>query len=172
MSTKINKEEILKQILSTLVKGWGVAAVRTALDSLAAEENSPTLAATASGGKTKKQFSAVAVVADLGLTGELGILMAQLASDFDAGLAFSRVSDIRAFLVSHHRPAKDLKSRDQGFRKLLPVLLNMSEKGLQRVLVRSMHSGPAELGSISEAIKGAGHSIRGGNDHPDNETNE
>ena len=88
-------------------------------------------------------------------------LMLQLAAAFDAGTAFPRMSDVRAFLSSHHQNVKELRSREQAFRKMLPLLERMSEKGLAKVISRSEHSGPAELNSISDAIKNAGESLRG-----------
>lgn len=88
-------------------------------------------------------------------------LLLNLAERYDDGTAFPKISDVRSVLLSHHQNAKDLKTRIQAFKRLLPVLSAMSEKGLEKLISRAHHSGPAELGAISEAIRGAGEDLRG-----------
>jgi hypothetical protein len=88
-------------------------------------------------------------------------LLLQLAERYDEGSAFPKIADVRAFLMSHHHDAKGLNGRSQAFRRMLPVLSGMSEKGLEKVISRSHYSGPAELEPISNAIRGAGEDLRG-----------
>lgn len=160
MSAKLNRDEILREILSTLVKGWGRKAVHDALDKIKGEwVNGPEEKYTeeTKGGESK----IIPVVENLLIPEERKILILKLARAYDAGVAFPKMSDVKAFLASHHQGVKDLRSRDQAFNKMIPILQRMSEKGLMKVISQSHYSGPVELGSISDAIKGAGQDMRG-----------
>lgn len=161
MSSKLNRDEILREILSTLIKGWGRKAIYDALDNL--EEGAKTKGPDdgQAGNAKSNESKAVQIVEGLAIPEERKILMLQLATAYDAGAAFPKLSDIKAFLSSHHQKTSELRSRDQAFRKIVPILQRMSEKGLLKVISHSHHSGPVELGSISDAIKGAGQDMRG-----------
>lgn len=160
MNTKLNRDEILKEILQTLVRGWGHAAVLASLH----EIRSPLAdrKSTRSYKENKKADKAAAqIVADASLPAEKKHLLLQLAERFDEGSAFPRITDVRSFLITHDRNSNDIKDRSQAFKRMLPVLSGMSEKGLEKVISRSHHSGPAELEAISNAIRGAGEDLRG-----------
>ncbi|MGO4835568.1 hypothetical protein AB4144_25290, partial [Rhizobiaceae sp. 2RAB30] len=150
MSTKLNRDAILREMLSTLVKGWGRNAVYDALDELIRATKSEASVDRQTTEVAKIEPRAVQLVEDLPIAGDRKLLMLQLARAFDAGTAFPRITDVRAFLASHHQSAKELRSRDEAFRRMIPLLQRMSEKGLLTVMSRSHHSGPAELGSISD----------------------
>jgi hypothetical protein len=105
--------------------------------------------------------AAVTLVNGLKVPSERRALLQALAVRYDEGSAFPTLGDARAFLLSHHRGAKDIKSRSQAFKLMLPLLAQMSEKGLEKVISRSHHSGPADLDAISKAIRGAGEDMRG-----------
>lgn len=162
MSNKLNRDQILTNILQTLIDGWGRAAVIEALDRTA----SPKTGARSDLARpetVRSEPKAVQLVENLELPAPRKELLIQVARDFDAERAFPRMSDARAFLMSHHQNARDIKSRAQAFRKMIPILQKMSEKGLAKVIARSHHSGPAALDSISDAIRGAGEDLRGKN---------
>ena len=161
MSPKLNRDAILRELLRTLINGWGQKAVYDALNEFTGDSS-----ANSSGNRklertARTDSNAMQLVEGLQITGERKHLFLQLAKAFDEGTAFPRIADVRAFLASHHLRVKELRTRDEAFRKMLPLLMKMSEKGLLKVISRSQHSGPAELGSISDAIKGAGHQMRG-----------
>lgn len=160
MTTKLNRDAILREMLVTLVKGWGPKAVYETLDEVVGaslEKSNSHQSPKAS----ESEPSALHLVEDLPLGGERKELLIKFARDFDAGAAFPKLADIRAFLASHHHVPKDLRSRIQGFRKMVPLLTEMSEKGLAKVISRSQYSGPADLEAISDAIRGAGENLRG-----------
>ncbi len=161
MSTKLNRDAILREILRTLIDGWGRNAVYDALNEIAGANKTEASPGRHVAEAAKIEPKAVQLVEDLPIAGDRKHLMLQLARAFDAGSAFPRISDVRAFLASHHQMAKELRSRDQAFRAMIPLLQRMSEKGLLKVMSRSHHSGPAELGSISDAIRDAGQNLRG-----------
>lgn len=160
MSAKLNRNDILSSLLRALVDGWGYGAVREAL--IAFEDGVRTDRKPKPRGKSDAQRDfAVAQVEELHLPSERRELLLTLAVRYEEGSAFPKLGDARAFLLSHQRNAKDINSRAQAFRRMLPILSQMSEKGLETVIARSHHSGPAELAPISQAIRGAGEVMRG-----------
>jgi len=161
MSRKLNRDEILREMLQTLIKGWGHKDVYDALDELVGPTKTKGLTGKRSVQVVQSERTAVQLVQDLQITKEQKELMLQFARDYDAGTAFPTKSDVKAFLASHHQSAKELRSRNQAFSKMIPILIKMSEKGLLTLMSRARHSGPAELGSISDAIKYAGENLRG-----------
>lgn len=161
MSNKLNRDQILREMLETIVKGWGQKAVYDALDDLKGPTNRDGLADKLPIEAANSEPKAVKLVKDLHIRDEKHRnLMLQFARHYDDGTAFRKMSDVKAFLASHHQSTKELRSRDQAFRMLIPIIERMSEKGLLTLISRSRHSGPAELGSISDAIKGAGRYLR------------
>jgi hypothetical protein len=157
---RLNRNEVLQGILRSLVAGWGYSAVLASLETLESEEQ--TTSKSPSGRSAKDELSpAVSLVNELDIPSGRKALLQTLAIHYDEGSAFPKLGDGRAFLLSHHRDAKDIKNRSQAFKRMLPLLVKMSEKGLEKVIARSHHSGPAELEPISKAIRGAGETLRG-----------
>jgi hypothetical protein len=157
---KLNRHEILQGILQTLVDGWGQSRVRAALDALELSDGSRTRKRRKSEAEARAP-NAAELVTDLELSADRKAILIELAKRFDEGSAFPKLGDIRSFLLSHHRSGVDLKGRIPAFRRMIPVLVEMSPKGLEKVLARSHHSGPADLGAISDAISGTGADLRG-----------
>lgn len=157
---KLNRDEILRDILRTLVGGWGKGAVFAALEAL---DTAPPDSKRNRGEGAAEDIAqgAEALVAEIELPSEHRQLMVDLAKRFDDGNAFPKLGDVRSFLLSHQQDAASLKTRVQGFKRMLPILSRMSPKGLERLIARSHHSGPADLGEISDAIRGAGEDLRG-----------
>lgn len=157
---KLNRDEILRGLLQTLVDGYGYRTVEEALQQLAVPSDAQ---------KQKRSNlphgesprGAETLVAELDLPPDRKLLIAELAKRFDQGSSFPRMSDIRSFLLSHQQNANDLKGRVPAFKRMLIVLSAMSPKGLEKLISRSHHSGPADLGAISDAIRGAGEDLRG-----------
>lgn len=158
---KLNRDEILRGLVQTLVDGWGENAVRTTLDTLR----------TAPAQRSKRKRSArrgedhvpgaEALVGETDLPPDRRKLLSDLAKRFDEGAAFPKLGDTRNFLRSHQKDATNIKSRAQAFKRMLPILSRMSPKGLEKLIARSHYSGPADLGDISDAIRGAGENLRG-----------
>lgn len=160
MAGKISRDEVLRGILRSLVDGWGYSAVQLSLENLEAETGTDQRPS-----RPRKsgidRGSSIALVQRLSLPPEKTALLLALARQYEEGTAFPTLGDAKAFLLLHQRNAKDIKSRSQAFTRMLSVLARMSEKGLEKVISRSHHSGPAELESISMAIRGAGEAMRG-----------
>lgn len=160
MSTKLSRDAVLREMLSALVKGWGRKAVWETLNEVV-ESTEETSIHRQNFEPKKSEPRAVQLIEALSISGNRRDLMIQFARDFDDGIAFPKLSDVRAFLASHHQSARRLRSRGQAFRMIIPLLAEMSERGLMKIISRSQRSGPADLGSISDAIKGAGENLRG-----------
>lgn len=161
MAAKLNKAEILTGILQNLVDGWGYGLVRDSLENLETgvgnDRKSPKPRK-----NERKLIPAVKLVEQSKLPSSDSMLLLDLARRFDEGTAFPKLGDTRAFLIAHHLDTKGIRDRSEAFRRMLPILTRMSEKGLEKVISRAHHSGPADLEPISKAIRGAGESMRGG----------
>lgn len=169
MSAKLNRDGILREILGTLVRGWGYKAVVNALSEISEKSVASATSVRRSSSIAGERPKAKELAQQLPIDKDRKQLILMLASDFDSGTAFPRKSDVRAFLASHHKAPRELRSRNEAFRRMLPILQTMSEKGLIALMSRSQNSGPAKLGSISNAIKGAGENLRGGGSDSDDQ---
>lgn len=159
---KLNRDEILRGLLQTLVDGWGRSAVEVALKDL----DSPAASSKRKRAERRKEVGerergASALIAELELAPDRKAALSELAARFDEGSAFPTMGDVRSFLLAHQQNAAELNGRTAAFKRMLPVLSGMSPKGLEKLIARSHHSGPAELGAISDAIRGAGEDLRG-----------
>jgi hypothetical protein len=161
MSDQLSKAQVLHEMLDVLVKGWGRKAVQDALAALYPNSSPRGVTKGQQKPELDRDSKAFLLVTSLSLPEERRSLLIDIAKAFDNGSAFPKNSDVKAFLAAHNSPAKELRSRDHAFRLMLPIFARMSEKGLVRVLSASRHSGPAELASISVAIKDTGNDIRG-----------
>lgn len=163
MSSKLGRDQVLREMLNTLIKGWGRKAVYDALDEIVGSSSPSRLSESRDRPPVEAESKILQFAKELPAHGERRELIIKFAQDFVVGTALPKMSDVRAFLASHQQDSKDIKSREQAFRKIAPLLLEMSEKGLVKTISRSQRSGLADLGSISDAIKGAGENLRGGN---------
>jgi len=160
MSSRLTRSDVLRNLLQVLVDGWGYRAVVASLESIGPSAKKGRTNAPARQ-RVKVEKGAVRIVEGEVLPPQRKRLLLGLATAFDEGRAFPKLNDVRTFLMAHHQNANDLKTRPQAFRRMLPVLTGMSDKGLEKVISRSHHSGPAELEPISNAIRGAGEDLRG-----------
>tara|TARA_R110002049_G_scaffold53928_1_gene150429 strand:- start:973 stop:1482 length:510 start_codon:yes stop_codon:yes gene_type:complete len=166
MSTKLTKNDILAEVLETLVRGWGRKAVRQALDAVEqGGKNHPASLEFGSAGHKSRVMNAEGAGAEqiaqrITTPDHKKELIIKFAKDYDKELAFPKLSDAKRFLAAHNVMLKELKSRNQAFKKMLPILVGMSEKGLMNVITRSRYSGPASLEDISDAINESGRSMR------------
>ena len=157
MSKLLTKDEILHETLSMLVRGYGKAAVVSALEDL---DRASGVTRKRSKGKREAEEPDAVKFVDSQMPFPHGDLIRRFAQDYDRGNALPRRSDIRRFLLDHRIEPDELRSRNQAFRKMLPLLRGMSEKGLVRLINRARFSGPAQLDEISDAIKGTGSELR------------
>lgn len=161
MNSKLNRDQILNELLRTLVLGWGFAPVSHALQELQ-RNNDWTSPSPKSKKATQKDDSQAEKMLEVAiLPDHTKEMIVEFARNYDRKLAFPKLSDAKSFLISHHENPKDVKNRNQAFSRMIPLITKMSEKGLARLISYSRHSGPARLDAISDAIKDAGANYRG-----------
>jgi hypothetical protein len=156
----MNKDEILNGILRTLIRGWGEATVRAAIEHVSHDPTgTPDRARAKKVRRESEQPDALKFVEGMLPLANQELLL-RFAQEYDREQALPKLADIRRFLAAHHVRRVDIKTRNQAFRYVFPLLRGMSEKGLLRVIDRSRSSGPAQLDEISDAIKYSGSDMR------------
>jgi len=151
-----SRKALLTKLLQMLVDEWGHETVAAALASTNdsfegfAEGRQPRSA------KKKVRVSATEQIQRLPLEGEQKELLLQLAERYDQKLFLPSVADVREFLIMMGTRPIGMKDRTQAFRVLLGSLSQLPVARLRRLSQTALHSGPSELGPISDAIAIAG----------------
>lgn len=160
MAGKLTKSEILKELIETLLKGWPKSEIFAAIENASGSEVNRGNAKQGSEAQAAEEPRATIFIDQLRLPIERKEALLNVAKAFDAGHLLPTQGDIKRFLEQRSISAKDIKGRNQAFRRMMPVLVRMSDKGVQKLLTQAHLSGPAELSDISEAIKSSGSSLR------------
>ena len=158
MSTKLTKPQLLQAFVDTLLQGWTKSEVIEAIENHGSDRSSRVSASSSTNAPKERaeEPRAKLMIEDLQLNETRRVPLVKIASAFDEGRVLSQQSDIKRFLEQRNINAKGISSRNQAFRRMIPALLKMSEKGLQRLLTEANFSGPAELSDISKAIRSTG----------------
>jgi hypothetical protein len=163
--------ERLRKLLSVVVEEWGYAEVRNALaevlkdrrgkryGTVAGKPSSGNLFAQATQKGSKKPTAVQQVMRSAVAEQERERLM-PIAAKFDRKEFLPRVGDIKHFLAMVGEPTEAIKNREEGFRRILRKLMQLSPDRLDRILSTASYSGPSELRPLSEAIKSAGATLR------------
>jgi hypothetical protein len=156
-----SRNALLIKLLQTLVDEWGHEEVASALASTAASSNDPLLGRAESSQVRKKKAkpSATEQVARAALGGEEGEALLQLATRYDQKLFLPSPADVREFLIMMGERPIAMKDRSEAFRVLLRSLVQLPVERLQRLAQTALHSGPSELGPLSDAIAAAGERL-------------
>ena len=151
MSSKLNKEQILDQLIATLIAGWGRKGVEDSIVRVAGDREGNLFSPkTASVQRSEEpQSYEYARSKDFGPN---QMIIEQFAADFDQRSVLPKTSDIQNFLKAHGVRAKEVKSRNHAFRLISGILGKMSQKGVLSAIERARFSGPAKLDEVSEAI--------------------
>lgn len=153
------RETLLNRLLQTLVDEWGhekvaAALVRTGASSNNASAERPSIPKFRPSGKGAKP-SATAQIERAALEGELKDALLQLAVRYDGKQFLPSVADVREFLLMiGERPAA-MKDRKDAFRILLRNLVHLPIDRLRQLASTALHSGPSQLGPLSDAIAAA-----------------
>src|SRR5206468_2862492 len=83
-------------------------------------------------------------------------LLLQLAVRYDNKQFLPTVPDVREFLLMIGVEPEYMKDRKDAFRVLLRSLTALSLERLQQISNASRHSGPSQLGPLSDAIAAVG----------------
>ena len=158
MSSKLTKPQLLQSFVDTLLQGWTKSEVLEAVEKhgSAVQSEKPPVGASSGLKERVEEPRAKTMIEDLQLQEIRKIPLVKIASAFDDGKVLPQQSDIKRFLKQRNINAKGIKSRNQAFRRMIPALLKMSEKGLQKLLTEANFTGPAELSEISQAIRSTG----------------
>lgn len=158
-----SRKALLTKLLQTLVDEWGYEDVATALASTNGDLSDPLVrraeGSTPQPSKKRVRLSATEQIERAGLEGEQKELLLQLALRYDRKLFLPSVADVREFLIMMGTRPIGMKDRTQAFRVLLESLMQLPVARLQQLAQTALHSGPSELGPISDAITIAGERL-------------
>jgi hypothetical protein len=155
-----SRKALLTKLLQTLVDEWGYEDVATALASTnGALSDRHAEGSTSPSSKKRVRLSATEQIERAALEGEQKELLLQLAVRYDRKLFLPSVADVREFLIMMGTRPIGMKDRTQAFRVLLESLMRLPIARLQQLAQTALHSGPSELGPISDAITLAGERL-------------
>lgn len=109
-----------------------------------------------SGKRRSKRKSAAEYVESMDVPEARKRVMRGIAERFDEKQFLPTIADIRYFAQVHGVDAATFRSRDTATPKLFSLLSSMDEDGLRWIERSGMFSGPADLDSLSDAIREAG----------------
>jgi hypothetical protein len=161
-----SRKALLSNLLRTLVQEWGQREVEAALAQLSDTANS-TNAPQLSRGEAKAnhrtrsrmKLLASEQVARAQLPHAQEATLRELAVLFDRKQFLPSVSDVREFLIMMGETPGTMKDRSEAFRRVLKVLSELPPERLERLANSGLHSGPSQLGPLSDAISAAARSL-------------
>jgi hypothetical protein len=153
------RKTLLNRLLQTLVDEWGRERVADALVGIRASSNGPS----AEGPPTAKfrpsgkasRPSATEQIERSAFEGARKDALLQLAVRYDNKQFLPSVADVREFLIMMGERPNDMKDRKGAFRILLRNLTQLPVERLQELASTALHSGPSQLGPLSDAIAAA-----------------
>ncbi len=87
------------------------------------------------------------------------VVLRELAMRFDSKEFLPSVSDVREFLIMIGERPGAIKDRSEAFKQLLKALSGLPPERLERLANSARHSGPSQLGPLSDAISAAAASL-------------
>jgi len=171
MTEKKSKSPLLKSLLAPLLQEWGYDTVRQCLAEIQAGQVKNDFSHVAQKRKPatdRRRPSAVEMVERHDATADQKEHLHALAARFDAKTFLPTASDVRHFLEMRGQDPGPVKQRQDAYRKVLDVLLNMADDELMLLQRSGTHAGPTRLGPLSDAIKATSAAVRsaGSNTEP------
>src|SRR5450631_22813 len=156
-------ETLLDRLLQTLVDEWGQEKVAAALARTAVSWNDPLagrppIPKPRHSGREARP-NAAAQIERAALEGEQKDALLQLAVRYDCKQFLPSVADVREFLIMLGERPIDMKDRKDAFRILLRNMMPLPVERLKQLANTALHSGPSELGLLSDAIAAAGERL-------------
>jgi hypothetical protein len=154
------REKLLDRLVQTLVEEWSYETVAAAL---AGQAGSPTGSST--GGvltmnrrapRKGNKPSATELVERSVLEGGHKAALLRLATRYESMQFLPSVADVREFLIMMGEKPTQMKDRKEAFRILLRSLAQLPVERLEKLATTALHSGPSQLGPLSDAIAAAG----------------
>lgn len=157
--------KLLREILATLIKHWGVAEVRHELDQMPDRQEEPSSEsaqgdALAPSLKARRKPTPRQIVARYDMPDRIREDALHLASMYEAKAFLPTIADVRHFLETRGREPGSVKNRDQAFVKVIDVVLGMAPEAIRQLRNSAVHGRPSRLGPISDAIGAAGDTMR------------
>jgi hypothetical protein len=154
------RKGLLTSLLTTLITEWGAGAVRAELNRLDGQGYELSADnALARKKKLKARPTASEQVGRVTLPSEHLAIIADLAGRYDRKQFLPSVSDVREFLTMLGEQPHPMKDRSAAFKAVLECVSKLPLDRLNEVSRRAMHSGPAQLGPISDAISSAAETL-------------
>lgn len=153
---------LLTNLLQTLVREWGAEEVERALKEVSTPHRRAGYYYSSrpdSAVKPRRKPLAVEQVQRVHLPNAQKSALGELAVRFDHREFLPTNSNVREFLAVVGATPKPVKDRSDAFRQILRVLSGFSVERLQKLARSQAHSGPAQLGPLSEAISAAAQSL-------------
>jgi hypothetical protein len=108
----------------------------------------------------RARLGATGQVEQAGLEGERKEALLRIADRYDRKRFLPSVADVREFLAMMDEGPIGMKDRKDAFRALLRSLMRLPVERLQQLALTAQHSGPSELGPLSDAIGAAGERLQ------------
>jgi hypothetical protein len=151
---------LLENLLSVLIKEWGYLEVQNALARLpTTNAQDLTEISEREGRAASRKLRAIEQVERAKPSPSQIPSLTELAQRFDQKQFLPSTSDVREFLIMIGERPSGIKDRSQAFRELLRALIKYSPEQLEQLANRSRHSGPSQLGPLSDAITSAAQSL-------------
>ena len=155
-----SRKALLNELLQTLVNEWGHEEVAATLAcTVPVSGDFPSGRAGSSklrSSREKVRPSATDQIRQTTLDGEQRETLLQLAERYDRKQFLPSVADVREFLIMMGERPVGMKDRSEAFRVLLRSLMQLPAERLHQFARTALHSGPSELGPLSDAIAAAG----------------
>ena len=160
MVKKMPRDNLLDMLLKVLIDEWGYGLVHERLESLniSNEAQSREVAPSKQRRPRKKTEKPIAsaLALKISLPPEQKRLIQILAERYDAKLFLPTAGDIRYFFEMHGEVPPSSRQRGDKFRQILKLLSTLQENTLRKIIEDDAHSGPAQLGPLSDAMRNAG----------------
>lgn len=169
--TRQYDRSLLRALLIPLVNQWGREEILDVLHEM--EEQSRTVGAEGRGShrhiyttadrkrsQSTSKPSAVLIAERADVPNEKKVLLINLAAKFEHKSFLPTISDVRNFLEMRGEDARNVKQRSDAFRRVIKTIKNIPLENLEQMVRSNSHSGPSELGPLSDAIKAASASGR------------
>ena len=150
---------LLRRILQALVDEWGHEEVAKALGSTAVSSIDSAVGRAAEPKLRRLRLNAAEQVERAALEGDKKEALLRLAERYDRKQLLPSVADVREFLIMMDEKPIGMKDRQEAFRTLLRSLERLPVERLQQLVLAAQHSGPSELGPLSDAIAAAGERL-------------
>lgn len=112
---------------------------------------------------TRRKLSPVDVVSKMKMPEVRKALLIKLATEFECKSFLPSVGDVRNFLEMRGEEIRAINQREGAFRKVLDQLLSMPDDELNRFIRSNAHTGPSDLGPVSNAIKSTSLAVKSNN---------